>query len=117
PNLFMLNGPNGPVGNFSLIDIAEHQLNYIEQLMVRIRNGDCKHVAPLPTAMRQFEAERIAAAKKTVWYLGGCVSWYLDESGIPSSWPWNFSRFVASMAAPDWSAFGLTPPLDAGVNG
>ncbi|MDG2111002.1 MAG: NAD(P)/FAD-dependent oxidoreductase, partial [Actinomycetota bacterium] len=25
PNLFMLNGPNGPVGNFSLIEIAERQ--------------------------------------------------------------------------------------------
>jgi cation diffusion facilitator CzcD-associated flavoprotein CzcO len=32
PNLFMLNGPNGPVGNFSLIDIAEHQWHYIAQL-------------------------------------------------------------------------------------
>lgn len=75
-----------------------------------VLNGDCKHPAPSHTAMRQFEAERIAAAKKTVWYLGGCVRWYLDESGIPSSWPWNFSRVVASMAAPDWSAFGLMPP-------
>ena len=25
PNLFMLNGPNGPVGNFSLIEVAELQ--------------------------------------------------------------------------------------------
>ncbi|HMK62584.1 MAG TPA: NAD(P)/FAD-dependent oxidoreductase, partial [Acidimicrobiales bacterium] len=28
PNLFMLNGPNGPVGNFSLIDVAELQFGY-----------------------------------------------------------------------------------------
>jgi cation diffusion facilitator CzcD-associated flavoprotein CzcO len=27
PNLFMLNGPNGPVGNFSLIKVAEIQFN------------------------------------------------------------------------------------------
>ena len=26
PNLFLLNGPNGPVGNFSLIEVAELQL-------------------------------------------------------------------------------------------
>ena len=25
PNFFMLNGPNGPVGNFSLIEVAEIQ--------------------------------------------------------------------------------------------
>ena len=30
PNLFMLNGPNGPVGNFSLIEVAELQLGYID---------------------------------------------------------------------------------------
>ena len=29
PNLFMLNGPNGPVGNFSLIEVAELQLGYV----------------------------------------------------------------------------------------
>ena len=26
PNFFMINGPNGPVGNFSLIEVAEYQV-------------------------------------------------------------------------------------------
>ena len=34
PNLFMLNGPTGPVGNFSLIDIAEAQWGYIDRKSV-----------------------------------------------------------------------------------
>ena len=38
PNFFMLNGPNGPVGNFSLIRIAELQLGYILQLMEKNTN-------------------------------------------------------------------------------
>ena len=33
PNLFMLNGPNSPVGNFSLIEVAELQLGYILRLV------------------------------------------------------------------------------------
>jgi cation diffusion facilitator CzcD-associated flavoprotein CzcO len=107
PNLFMLNGPNGPVGNFSLIDIAEHQWVYIEQLLQRLRSGDCEQLAPTREAMDAFESERIAAAKQTVWFLGGCVSWYLDDQGVPSSWPWNYSRFVEKMSQPDWGAFGL----------
>ena len=45
PNFFMLNGPNGPVGNFSLIDIAEHQWNYIEQLMEEVRAGRCSGIS------------------------------------------------------------------------
>ena len=39
PNFFMLNGPNGPVGNFSLIEVAELQLAYMLQLMDRIHAG------------------------------------------------------------------------------
>ena len=39
PNLFMLNGPNGPVGNFSLIEVAELQFAYIMQLVDRLRDG------------------------------------------------------------------------------
>ena len=108
PNFFMLNGPNGPVGNFSLIEIAEQQWHYIEQLLARLRRGECAEISPTTAAMEAFEAERSAAARTTVWYLGGCKSWYLDTEGIPASWPWNFSRFVAEMSEPKWEAFGLS---------
>jgi cation diffusion facilitator CzcD-associated flavoprotein CzcO len=109
PNFFMLNGPNGPVGNFSLIDIAEHQWNYISQLIEKLRSGECGEISSRAGALEKFEEERIAAAKKTVWFNGGCRSWYLDSEGIPSSWPWNYSRFVAAMVQPDWNAFELEP--------
>lgn len=105
PNFFMLNGPNGPVGNYSLIDIAEHQWNYIAQLIERLRRADCDEISPRLEAMRDFEAQRAEAAMKTVWYTGGCSSWYLGRDGVPSSWPWTYSRFVAEMSAPRWQDF------------
>jgi cation diffusion facilitator CzcD-associated flavoprotein CzcO len=105
PNFFMLNGPNGPVGNFSLIDIAEHQWHYIAQLIDKLCGGDCDEISPRHQAMQAFEAERVAAAKETVWYLGGCSSWYLGKDGVPSSWPWTYSRFVREMTTPNWQAF------------
>ena len=107
PNLFMLNGPNGPVGNFSLIDIAEHQWQYISQLIERVQSGSACEVSVSTAAMEAFERERIAAARHTVWYLGGCQSWYLDAQGIPASWPWNYSRFVSEMSAPKWDHFDM----------
>jgi len=110
PNFFMLNGPNGPVGNFSLIDIAEHQWVYIDQLLGRLERGECSEVAPQSEAFERFEEERIAAAKQTVWYTGGCRSWYLDAEGIPASWPWSYQRFVDQMSEPEWAAFGLPAP-------
>jgi cation diffusion facilitator CzcD-associated flavoprotein CzcO len=99
PNLFMLNGPNGPVGNFSLIDVAELQFGYIMQLVEHISAGRCREIAPSAEAAERFEQARTEAAGKTVW-VTGCRSWYLDDRGIPAVWPWTFTRFREVMAAP-----------------
>ncbi len=104
PNFFMLNGPNGPVGNFSLIEVAELQFGYVMQLIERLRSGECREVSATRTAMEEFEASRVEAAKKTVW-VTGCRSWYLDDRGIPATWPWAFDRFRTEMEAPDPEAF------------
>lgn len=100
PNLFMLNGPNGPVGNFSLIEVAELQMGYILRLLDRLRSGRCREIAAAPDALERFEKERAEAAQRTIW-ITGCRSWYLDDRGIPAVWPWTFDRFREEMAAPD----------------
>ena len=105
PNLFMLNGPNGPVGNFSLIDIAEHQWDYIAQLIEKLRQGECREICPTREATQEFDETLVAAAKTTIWYTGGCQCWFLDAVGIPASWPWNYSTFVAKMTAPEPTHF------------
>ena len=107
PNFFMLNGPNGPVGNFPLVEVAELQIGYIMQLVDRIRAGDCREISATPTAMVQFETARVEAAKKTVWATG-CRSWYLDDRGVPAAWPWPFAQFRSAMAEPSWDAFDLS---------
>ena len=99
PNLFLLNGPNGPVGNFSLIDIAELQWGYIAQLIDLLVKGECKEISPKQMALEAFDAERVAAAKTTIFGTG-CKSWYLDAEGVPATWPWSFQRFVDVMKAP-----------------
>jgi cation diffusion facilitator CzcD-associated flavoprotein CzcO len=99
PNLFMLNGPNGPVGNFSLIDVAELQFDYIMQLIERLAGGEWREVSARREAADRFEADRVEAAKNTVW-VTGCRSWYLDDRGIPAVWPWSFDRFREEMGRP-----------------
>jgi cation diffusion facilitator CzcD-associated flavoprotein CzcO len=121
PNLFLLNGPNAPVGNFSLIEVAELQFGYILQLIERLRSGACDALSASHAAMERFDAERREAAKKTIWN-SGCKSWYLDETGLPTAWPWTFDRFRAEMATPRWGDFEMRtrrgaaagkPPLHA----
>jgi cation diffusion facilitator CzcD-associated flavoprotein CzcO len=104
PNLFMLNGPNGPVGNFSLIDVAEHQLAYVLQLVERLRTGEAREVCATQEATVALEADRVEAARNTVWSTG-CQSWYLDDRGVPAAWPWSVKRFHDEMKEPDFSAY------------
>ena len=104
PNFFMLNGPNGPVGNFSLIEVAELQFGYVMALVERLRSGEAREINATQDAMDEHEAARTAATSKTVW-VTGCQSWYLDDRGVPAVWPWSFDRFRAEMAEPTWEAY------------
>jgi cation diffusion facilitator CzcD-associated flavoprotein CzcO len=106
PNFFMLNGPNGPVGNFSLIEVAELQFAYIMQLIETLRTGEGREIAATRSAMDDFEAARVEATKHTIWATG-CNSWYLDDRGVPASWPFGFDRFRKEMAAPRPEAFEM----------
>lgn len=104
PNFFMLNGPNGPIGNLSLVEVAEHQLGYILKLVDKLMTGDRKEIVVTEEATRAFEAERIAAAANTVW-ASGCNSWYLDKNGIPATWTLSYDRFLDEMAEPNLAVF------------
>jgi cation diffusion facilitator CzcD-associated flavoprotein CzcO len=106
PNFFMLNGPNGPVGNFSLVEVAELQLHYIMQLVERLRAGTNREISASSRALEELEAARVEAAKNTIWSTG-CRSWYLDDRGVPAVWPWPFSRFRTEMEEPKWEAYEL----------
>ena len=99
PNLCLLNGPTGPVGNFSLIDIAEKQWAYFDRLIDQVRAGRCTAIAPSMAALETYEAARSKDAMRTV-FASGCKSWYLNADGVPQVWPWSYDHFVEVMAAP-----------------
>ncbi|MDA3656048.1 flavin-containing monooxygenase [Mycobacterium xenopi] len=106
PNLFMLNGPNGPVGNFSLIDVAEAQFAYLMQLIEALGDGRYRTISASTEATARFEDARARASAKTVW-VTGCRSWYLDDRGLPAVWPWSFTRFREVMARPELADYDL----------
>jgi cation diffusion facilitator CzcD-associated flavoprotein CzcO len=99
PNFFLLQGPNSPVGNFSLIEVAEMQLAYVLKLIEPLRSGTCEAISVSPAAAGRFDAERREAARTTIW-ASGCKSWYLDRDGLPTAWPFTFDRFRKEMSEP-----------------
>jgi len=37
----------------------------------------------------------------------GCQSWYLDNRGVPATWPWTYDRFRQELAAPRLEDYDL----------
>jgi cation diffusion facilitator CzcD-associated flavoprotein CzcO len=107
PNFFLLNGPTGPVGNFSLTDIAERQWGYVDQLIDLLRCGQCRTISPSLAALADYEFRRTEAARKTV-FASGCTSWYLDAEGAPQVWPWSYDHFVKVMLQPKLEDYELS---------
>lgn len=106
PNLFLFNGPGSPVGNFSLIDVAERQWQYVGQVLDRLMQSNARGIMAREDAFAEYEERRIAAARQTI-FGSGCTSWYLDKSGVPITWPWGYDDFANAMANPDFDAFEL----------
>ncbi len=106
PNFFMINGPNSPVGNFSLIRTAEMQFEYLMKLVDHVAAAGRTHLVPSAEAAERFETERVEAAKHTVWATG-CRSWYLDDRGIPFLWPFPFTRFTEEMEKPRFEDYSI----------
>lgn len=104
PNLFMINGPYSPGGSASVVGIAEVQVGYVMQLIEHIaRNGGA--LVPSPERSAELLAEVRTAASATVWGTGGCQSWYLDATGVPTINPIPLPELAEELAVPHWADF------------
>ncbi|WP_131667348.1 SDR family NAD(P)-dependent oxidoreductase [Psychrobacter pygoscelis] len=93
PNLFTLMGPNSPIGNSSLVPIAEAQARYAVKWIDRMRRENIQEIEPTQEATDAFYEEVNEALGTTVW-TSGCNSWYLNEDGRPILWPWPLDELT-----------------------
>ena len=106
PNLFTIMGPNSPIGNSSLVPIAEAQANYVLSWMERMRRENIVEVEPTEEATDAFYSQVKDALGGTVW-LSGCNSWYLGENGRPILWPWPLQELTKRLETLDYTEFRL----------
>jgi cation diffusion facilitator CzcD-associated flavoprotein CzcO len=106
PNLFMLMGPHSPIGNQSLVMIAESQADYAMWWINEIREGRVTAAAPTETATKVYNEEMKAAMPQTVW-MTGCKSWYLGKDGFPELFPWTPVRHHELLATPQTDDFDV----------
>jgi cation diffusion facilitator CzcD-associated flavoprotein CzcO len=107
PNFWMIEGPTGPVGNISLILVSEYQIDHLISVLNKMRAEALTEVAPREEAFVEYNATMAQAAQQTVWFTGGCDSWYLDRNGIPNIYPWRPRQFRSEMRHPRWEEYEL----------
>ncbi|MGB0212418.1 flavin-containing monooxygenase [Algiphilus sp.] len=105
PNFWMLEGPTGPVGNISLFMISEQQIDNLILSLDEMRAREAVAMAPRQDAFERYNADMARAVRGTIWFTGGCNSWYLDRNGVPNIYPWAPRRFRREMQNPDFSEF------------
>ncbi|QZY44119.1 flavin-containing monooxygenase [Mycolicibacterium austroafricanum] len=106
PNMFMLMGPHAPVGNNSLVPVAEDQADYVMWWIDQLRSGRIVSAAPTEAATKQYNDAMKAAMPRTVWTTG-CRSWYLGKDGLPELFPWEASRYAELLRSPRVSDFDV----------
>jgi cyclohexanone monooxygenase len=107
PNLWMIEGPTGPVGNLSLITISEYQIDYLIQCLDEMKRRGLEAMAPREEAFEAYNEEIKRGLQKTIWVRGGCQSWYLDKTGLPNLYPFSPKRFRREMQRPDWDEYRM----------
>ncbi|WP_020666934.1 flavin-containing monooxygenase [Amycolatopsis nigrescens] len=106
PNFFTLIGPHSPIGNHSLIAIAETQANYVLRWLDELSAGRVRRVAPTTEATERFNSDLRDSMSGTIW-TSGCDSWYLGPDGVPELWPWTPARHRRMLAEPVPTDFEL----------
>lgn len=106
PNFYLLLGPKTPIGNYSVISMAETQADYVLACIEKLRQGSTTSLSPKPEITKRLDAELNEATTGTVW-ASGCTSWYLDENGVPDTWPLTPAAFRDYLREPDFEEFDL----------
>jgi cation diffusion facilitator CzcD-associated flavoprotein CzcO len=88
PNLFMLLGPNTGLGHNSVLLMIEAQIAYLRQALRYRGEHGLATLEPTVEAQERYVAQLDRQTEGSVWTAGGCLSWYVDQTGRNSTlWP------------------------------
>jgi cation diffusion facilitator CzcD-associated flavoprotein CzcO len=115
PNWFFLLGPNTGLGHNSIIYMTERQVNYVTQLIERMRDEGLSAVEPTREAFEAYNADIGRSLKKTVWS-HDCGAWYRADGGKGRNfvlYPYSTVRYWWEMRHPDADEFVTQARVDA----
>ncbi len=81
PNFFVVTGPNTGIGHTSAIFVIESQLHYLVRAIGEVVDRPGASIEVRAEAEEAYTAMIHREMERTVWYDGGCTSWYQSRSG------------------------------------
>lgn len=107
PNFFIIFGPNTATGHSSVILATENMVNYSLKFIKPVLEGDVETVDVKHEAEVSYTQDIQQKLKETIWYSGGCRSWYLTKDGWNSTvYPYTQFDFTRRCMFPnmnDWN--------------
>lgn len=105
PNAFLVLGPNILVYD-SFIGIAEAQVGYIVDALVKMKRDKIQRIEIKPNVLAYHNAKVQTHLQSTVFNRGGCKSYYLDANGRNfAAWPWSLSHLKQRLAQVNWEDY------------
>ncbi len=109
PNLFLLVGPNTALGHNSIVYMIEAQLDYVLQALELMDRRQVRAIEPRAEAVKAYNDRLQSELKGTVWSVGGCNSFYLDDTGRNTTlWPHRASLFRRTIRHLDVTEYLVT---------
>jgi cation diffusion facilitator CzcD-associated flavoprotein CzcO len=81
PNLFLITGPNTSTGHTSALFMLEAQMHYVLASIESVRQAGKRSIEVRAEAEERYTGMIHREMKRTVWFWGGCRSWYQNNSG------------------------------------
>lgn len=107
PNYFILIGPNSPITNLSLVEVADIGIDYIFQCIEKIEQGEIRSISAKQSVTDAFNEKVNSSFEDTIW-ITGCNSWYLDDEGLPVTWPWAPAKYASALKVLDLNDYDVT---------
>jgi cation diffusion facilitator CzcD-associated flavoprotein CzcO len=124
PNFFMMQGPNATSGVSSALVFGEAQARYIASAVRSMQRQDVRTVEVRPEVEVAYSRRVRRLSKKTVYEVGGCNSYYLNDDGLNVvMWPGYTFAYQLRTRRFDPSAYevrrrtGATEPVTAHTPG
>lgn len=110
PNMFMMLGPNGAIGEGSLTMMIESTGDYIIKAIRKLQKDNIKSMAIKPRMVKDFTRYCDAYFEGTV-YKDDCRSWYRKNGqGVTSEhvtglWPGSTLHCIEALRSPRWEDY------------